>query len=94
MAFSTGSIVVLKSGGPAMTIVASTDDEVEVIWLSDAGELFRQAIPAIAIELVPGEDEMEEDDEDEDDDDQDDEEMTAEDDDEPKKKKKKKELAD
>lgn len=92
MAYSAGSIVVLKSGGQAMTVVSSSDEEVEVIWFNEVGELFRQAVPAIAIELVPDEDTEEEDQDEEEDDD--DEEMTAEEEDEPKKKKKKKEYAD
>ena len=92
MAYSAGSIVVLKSGGQAMTVVSSTDDEVEVIWHSDIGELFRQAIPVIVLDLLPNDDEDEELEEEEDNHD-DDEDTTAEDG-EPKKKKKKKEYAD
>lgn len=92
MAYSAGSIVVLKSGGQAMTVVSSTDDEVEVIWHSDIGELFRQAIPVIVLDLLPADDEDEEVEEEEDD--HDDEEDTTAEDGEPKKKKKKKEYAD
>lgn len=81
MAYSAGNIVVLKSGGQAMTVISSSDEEVEVIWHSDIGELFRQAIPAIALDLLPNEDEDEEAEDDHDED-------TVAEDDEPKKKKK------
>lgn len=66
MTFPAGSIVVLKSGGPAMTVVAANAEGVECIWMSDVGELSRDVIPAIALEAVEvGDDEDdEEDDED------------------------------
>ncbi|MFA6266225.1 MAG: DUF2158 domain-containing protein [Pseudolabrys sp.] len=70
MSYSAGSIVVLKSGGPAMTVVSAAEDDIECIWMGDAGELFRQSIPAIALEAV----EVEDDDDDEEDDDEEDEE--------------------
>ena len=93
MAYSAGSIVVLKSGGQAMTVISSTDEDVEVIWHSDIGELFRQAIPVIVLDLLPNDDEDEEVEE-EDDHDHDNEEDTTAEDGEPKKKKKKEEYAD
>lgn len=67
MSYSAGSIVVLKSGGPAMTVVAVNEDDIECVWIGEEGDLFRQAIPAIALEAV----EVEEDDEDEDEEDED-----------------------
>lgn len=94
MAYSAGSIVVLKSGGQAMTVISSTDDEVEVIWHSDIGELFRQAIPVIVLDLLPNDDEDEEVEEVEEEDDHDNDEDTAAEDGQPKKKKKKEEYAD
>lgn len=69
MTFSAGSIVVLKSGGPAMTVVSSSDNEAECVWIGDIGEFFRHAIPAIALEQVEEED-IEDEDEDEDSDDE------------------------
>ncbi|RDV02349.1 DUF2158 domain-containing protein [Undibacter mobilis] len=63
MTFLAGSIVVLKSGGPAMTVVAATEEGVECMWMSDVGELSRDVIPTIALEQVEvGDDEDEEDD--------------------------------
>ena len=65
MTFSAGSIVVLKSGGPAMTVVSADEEGVECIWMSDVGELSRDIIPAVVLEQVEiGDDEDEEDDED------------------------------
>jgi len=76
MAYAAGSVVVLKSGGLLMTVVSASDDEIECVWLGEDGELFRQNIPAVALEAAPvadhDDDEEEEDDEDdiaEDDDD-------------------------
>lgn len=80
MTFAAGSIVVLKSGGPAMTVISTSGDDVECVWIGDLGELFRHAIPAIALESALDEDDIE----DEDDDFEDDE--AAEDDDEAAKK--------
>ncbi|HWK94858.1 MAG TPA: DUF2158 domain-containing protein [Pseudolabrys sp.] len=63
MSFSAGSIVVLKSGGPAMTVVSADEEGVECIWMSDVGELSRDVIPAVALEQVEiGDDEDEEED--------------------------------
>jgi len=68
MSYSAGDIVVLKSGGPAMTVVAANDENIECIWMSEVGELARETIPAIALEAVEVD---EEDDEDEDEEDED-----------------------
>lgn len=68
MTYSAGNIVVLKSGGPAMTVVSAKGDEVECIWMTDVGELARETIPAIALEEVELDEEGDEDEEDEEDD--------------------------
>jgi uncharacterized protein YodC (DUF2158 family) len=52
MTFAPGDIVALKSGGLSMTVVSIDEDEVECLWLGDAGELFRQAIPAVALVML------------------------------------------
>jgi uncharacterized protein YodC (DUF2158 family) len=88
MAFAPGDIVALKSGGHSMTVIAIEAEEVDCLWLNDAGELFRQSIPAIALTMIEqseaDEDEAEEehDDEDEHDEDEDDEDDDEDDDDE------------
>ena len=76
MAFAAGSVVVLKSGGLLMTVVSASDDEIECVWLGEEGELFRQSIPAVALEAAPVADH----DDDEEDEEEDDEDEVAEDD--------------
>jgi uncharacterized protein YodC (DUF2158 family) len=73
MTFAPGNIVALKSGGHSMTVVSVDADEVDCLWLSDAGELFRQLIPAVALTVIASENEGEDADEDEEDEDNDDE---------------------
>jgi uncharacterized protein YodC (DUF2158 family) len=70
MAYAAGSVVVLKSGGLLMTVVSASDDEIECVWLGEDGELFRQSIPAVALEAAPvadHDDDEEDEEEDEDD---------------------------
>ncbi|MGA8324343.1 MAG: DUF2158 domain-containing protein [Xanthobacteraceae bacterium] len=76
MAFAPGDIVALKSGGHSMTVVAIEAKDVNCLWVNDAGELFRQSIPAIALTMIEqsesDEDEAEEEHEDEDEEDDED----------------------
>jgi uncharacterized protein YodC (DUF2158 family) len=95
MAFAPGDIVALKSGGHSMTVVAIEAEDVNCLWLNDAGELFRQSIPAIALTMIEqsesDEDEADEadgDDEDEDAHDEDDDEDEEDDEDSEKRRKK------
>ena len=84
MAFEPGDIVMLKSGGQPMTVVAAAEDELTCLWIGDDGELFRESIPVVALESVATDDDEDEDeheDEDEDEDEHEDDE-----DDEKKKK--------
>ena len=66
MAFEPGDVVVLKSGGLAMTVAAVDEDSVECVWLGEEGELFRESIPTVA--LIAASDATEDDVEEEDDD--------------------------
>jgi uncharacterized protein YodC (DUF2158 family) len=52
MAFAPGDVVTLKSGGHSMTVVSVSDEDIDCLWVSDDGELFRQSIPAIALTVV------------------------------------------
>jgi uncharacterized protein YodC (DUF2158 family) len=75
--FEPGDVVMLKSGGHSMTVVSVSEDEITCLWTSDAGQLFREAIPSVALEAIyavheDGEDE--EDDEDEEDEEEEEEE--------------------
>jgi hypothetical protein len=94
MPFAPGDIVALKSGGHSMTVVAIEEEGVNVLWVGDAGELFRQSIPAIALTMLEqnesDESEETEDEDDERDDkdrDEDDDDDEEEDEDEEKKEK-------
>jgi uncharacterized protein YodC (DUF2158 family) len=49
MAIAPGDIVVLKSGGQPLTVVAVEGTSVECIWLADDGKLYREAIPDLAL---------------------------------------------
>jgi uncharacterized protein YodC (DUF2158 family) len=80
MAFEPGDIVMLKSGGQPMTVVATSEDEITCLWIGDEGELFRESIPVVALESVPTDD-------DEDDDEHEDEDEHEDDEDEEKTKK-------
>ena len=56
MKFAPGQVVNLKSGGQPLTVVAVDGDSVECMWLGEEGDLFRESIPAIALELAFGDD--------------------------------------
>ena len=49
MAIAPGDVVVLKSGGQPLTVVAVEGDNVECIWLADDGKLYRETIPDLAL---------------------------------------------
>jgi len=79
-----GDVVVLKSGGPALTIAEVNDEHAECVWLGDDGHLFRETLPLVVLERAEldtsedeehesedGDDEDEEGDEDEEDDERD-----------------------
>ena len=76
MQLKPGDVVVLKSGGQPLTVAEVSDESVECIWIGEEGELFREALPSVVLELaqVDDEDERENGDEEEDDEEDDDEE--------------------
>jgi uncharacterized protein YodC (DUF2158 family) len=49
MAFEPGDVVYLKSGSQALTVVVVDEDNIECVWISDSGELFRETIPSVAL---------------------------------------------
>jgi uncharacterized protein YodC (DUF2158 family) len=61
MAYAAGDVVVLKSGGQAMTVISADDDEVECVWLGEEGKFFRHTIPAVALQVAPNEEDEEDD---------------------------------
>jgi len=68
MRLKAGDVVVLKSGGQAMTIAEATNETVECIWLGEEGDLFREKLPASVLEVahIDMSDDEDEHDEDED----------------------------
>ncbi len=68
MTIEAGAVVVLKSGGMAMTVVSADDDAAECVWCGEEGELFRETIPTVALMIAVEKDEDEEEDEEEDED--------------------------
>lgn len=76
MKLKAGDVVVLKSGGQALTVADITDETVECVWIGEEGDLFREKLPAAVLELAhidlsDDEDEHDEEESDEDDSDED-----------------------
>jgi uncharacterized protein YodC (DUF2158 family) len=94
MELKPGDVVTLKSGGHPLTVAEVHEDTVACLWMGMEGDLFRETLPLVVLELAdPDEedDDEEEEDGDEDDDSDDDEEEDdeeEEDDDEDKPRKK------
>ena len=65
MELKAGDIVVLKSGSQPLTVVDVKGNEVLCLWMGVEGNLYRETLPLVALELVEDEDEDEEDEEDE-----------------------------
>jgi uncharacterized protein YodC (DUF2158 family) len=74
MKLKPGDVVMLKSGGQALTVAEIGDDAVECLWMGAAGDLFRETLPLVVLEradidpLDDEDDEHNEEDEDEEDD--------------------------
>ena len=61
-----GDVVQVKSGGPAMTVLA-TGDMVECLWFAETAEQFRrEQLPLACLEPVEFDDKADEDEDDED----------------------------
>jgi uncharacterized protein YodC (DUF2158 family) len=59
-----GDVVMLKSGGSAMTVVEVNDNVAACVWMGEEGDLFRETLPLAVLEIVElSDDEDEEDDE-------------------------------
>jgi uncharacterized protein YodC (DUF2158 family) len=67
--FEPGDVVVLKSGGPSMTVVLVAESDLTCMWYAEEDEEYRRAeIPSVAVTAVELDDDLDdEDDEDEDD---------------------------
>lgn len=73
MTYNAGDVVMLKSGGQALTVASVEADEVTCIWIGEEGDLFREKIPVAALSLLDldEEDDQEEADGDDEDDEED-----------------------
>ena len=80
-----GDVVMLKSGGHPLRVVEASEPTATCVGMGNEGDLFRETLPLVVLELAEAEDDEE--DEDEHEEDEEDEEE-AEEEDEPKKKKK------
>lgn len=45
-----GDVVVLKSGGHALTVAAVNDQQVECVWIGEEGDLYRETLPLVVLE--------------------------------------------
>lgn len=55
-----GDIVMLKSGGPALTVAEVDGEAAECIWIGEEGDLYRETLPLVVLEsAVLSEDERE-----------------------------------
>lgn len=52
MGLKAGDVVVLKSGGQALTVSEVTDEVAECVWIGEEGDLFREKLPTSVLELA------------------------------------------
>jgi uncharacterized protein YodC (DUF2158 family) len=78
MGLKAGDVVILKSGGQALTVAEVTDEMVSCVWIGEEGDLFRESLPSAVLELAhidmsddEDEDELHENEDGEDDEDED-----------------------
>jgi uncharacterized protein YodC (DUF2158 family) len=65
MTFNAGDVVMLKSGGQALTVAAVEDGEATCLWIGEEGDLFRERIPLVALAGLEADGPEDEDEEDE-----------------------------
>lgn len=78
MTMNPGDVVMLKSGGQPLTVASVSAEEAVCLWIGEEGDLFREAIPLVALAPI----DMEDDGDDEDEEDEDAENAADEDEDE------------
>ena len=52
MELKSGDVVMLKSGGCPLTVADVDGDNIECLWLGEEGDLFRETLPRIVLELA------------------------------------------
>jgi uncharacterized protein YodC (DUF2158 family) len=68
-----GDVVILKSGGHPLSVVEVNENTAACVWMGNEGDLFRETLPLVVLELAepdPSDDEEDEDEEDEEDEDE------------------------
>ena len=60
-----GDVVVLKSGGQALTVAEVNDKDAKCVWIGDDGDLFRETLPLVVLERAEVETSVADDDGDE-----------------------------
>lgn len=69
MSFTVGDVVMLKSGGPALTVTQVGSEGVTVVWYADSEDNFRTTLlPPETLILFDDEDDLDLDDQDDDED--------------------------
>lgn len=64
MAINIGDVVMLKSGGQALTVIEIEDGQATCVWIGEDGDFFRERIPELALTALAIDDLEEDDDED------------------------------
>ena len=80
MKLKPGDVVMLRSGGQALTVAEVGDDAVECLWMGADGDLFRETLPLAVLEradLDPLDEEDLEHDDEEDEEDEEEEDKVA-----------------
>lgn len=52
MSFKPGDVVILKSGGQALTVAEVDADKIGCLWMGEEGDLFHETLPAIVLEMA------------------------------------------
>ena len=52
MGLKAGDVVVLKSGGQALTVAEVDDEMISCVWIGEEGDLFRETLPSAVLELA------------------------------------------
>lgn len=68
MTMNPGDVVMLKSGGQPLTVASVSAEEAVCLWIGEEGDLFREAIPLVALAPIDMEDDGGDDEDEEDED--------------------------
>jgi uncharacterized protein YodC (DUF2158 family) len=70
MDLKPGDVVILKSGGHAITVAEVNDDAIVCLWMGGEGDLYRETLPLAVLEFAEIEDSDDEEDQDHDEEDE------------------------